>query len=110
MNEGEFISAIVSAADCLPHLGVGNIFVNGRNFGCDRHAFIDALPLERTGCDHVSGHYGEPDGLLIDTHGAGVIDSVWSLPEAAYQRIGPWAHLPGARLQYSRPGTALNSG
>ncbi|MGB4227434.1 MAG: DUF692 family multinuclear iron-containing protein [Candidatus Dechloromonas phosphoritropha] len=57
MNEGEFISAIVSAADCLPHLGIGNIFVNGRNFGCDRHAFIDALPLEHANVRGQAHYY-----------------------------------------------------
>jgi uncharacterized protein (UPF0276 family) len=47
-----------------------------------------ALPLERTCYVHVAGHYVEPDGLLIDTHGAEVIDPVWSLLETAYQQIG----------------------
>ena len=89
MNEGEFISSIVRAADCLLHLDVNNIYVNSRNFGFDALAFLDALPLERTGYVHVAGHSVEPDGMLIDTHGAGVIDPVWSLLEAAYQRIGP---------------------
>ena len=89
MSEGEFISSIVRAADCLLHLDVNNIYVNSRNFGFEALAFLDALPLDRTGYVHVAGHYVEPDGLLIDTHGAGVIDPVWSLLEAAYQRIGP---------------------
>jgi uncharacterized protein len=31
----------------------------------------------------------EPDGLLVDTHGAEVIDPVWSLLQAAYERCGP---------------------
>jgi uncharacterized protein (UPF0276 family) len=47
-----------------------------------------ALPLERTCYVHVAGHYVEPDGLLIDTHGTEVIDPVWSLLETAYQQIG----------------------
>ena len=89
MSEGEFISSIVRAADCLLHLDVNNIYVNSRNFGFEALAFLDALPLDRTGYVHVAGHFVEPDGLLIDTHGAGVIDPVWSLLEAAYQRIGP---------------------
>ncbi|MBK8891090.1 MAG: DUF692 domain-containing protein [Dechloromonas sp.] len=89
MSEGEFISSIVRAADCLLHLDVNNIYVNSRNFGFEALAFLDALPLERTGYVHVAGHSVEPDGMLIDTHGAGVIDPVWSLLEAAYQRIGP---------------------
>jgi uncharacterized protein len=89
MSEGEFIRSIVREADCLLHLDVNNIYVNCRNFGFDALAFLDELPLERTAYVHVAGHYVEPDGLLIDTHGAGVIDPVWSLLEAAYQRIGP---------------------
>ena len=91
MSEAEFIGAIVREADCLLHLDVNNIYVNSRNFGFDALAFLDALPLERTAYVHVAGHCVEPDGLLIDTHGAGVIDPVWSLLEAAYRRIGPVA-------------------
>ena len=88
MNESEFISAIVREADCLLHLDVNNIYVNSRNFDFDPLTFMNSLPLERTYYVHVAGHYVEPDGLLIDTHGAAVIDPVWSLLEAAYQRIG----------------------
>jgi hypothetical protein len=82
MSEGEFIGAIVREADCLLHLDVNNIYVNSRNFGFDTLAFLDALPLERTAYVHVAGHCVEPDGLLIDTHAAGVIDPVWSEPLA----------------------------
>lgn len=89
MSEAEFITAVVREADCLLHLDVNNIYVNSRNFGFETLAFLDTLPLERTAYVHVAGHYVEPDGLLIDTHGAAVIDPVWSLLEAAYQRIGP---------------------
>ncbi|MDE2442191.1 MAG: DUF692 domain-containing protein [Betaproteobacteria bacterium] len=88
MSEATFISAVVSEADCLFHLDVNNIYVNSRNFGFDALDFLHALPLERTCYVHVAGHYVEPDGLLIDTHGAAVIDPVWSLLAAAYRRIG----------------------
>ena len=88
MSESEFISAIVHEADCLLHLDVNNIYVNSRNFGFDPLAFMTALPLERTCYVHVAGHWVEPDGLLIDTHGAEVIDPVWGLLAAAYARIG----------------------
>ena len=88
MSESEFISAIVDEADCLLHLDVNNIYVNSRNFGFDPLAFMSALPLERTCYIHVAGHWVEPDGLLIDTHGAEVIDPVWGLLAAAYARIG----------------------
>lgn len=88
MSETDFISAIVREADCLLHLDVNNIYVNSCNFGFDPFAFMNALPLERTCYVHVAGHWVEPDGLLIDTHGAEVIDPVWTLLEAAYARIG----------------------
>ena len=88
MSEAEFISAIIREADCLLHLDVNNIYVNSQNFGFDPLAFMTALPLERTCYIHVAGHYVEPDGLLIDTHGAEVIDPVWSLLEAAYRHTG----------------------
>ncbi len=89
MSETEFIAAIIAEADCLLHLDVNNIYVNSRNFGFDPLAFMTALPLERTCYIHVAGHYTEPDGLLVDTHGAPVIDPVWSLLEEAYRRVGP---------------------
>ncbi len=88
MGEAEFISIVVAEADCALHLDVNNIYVNSRNFGFDAYAFLQALPLERTCYVHVAGHYVEPDGLVIDTHGAEVIDPVWALLAAAYERTG----------------------
>ena len=88
MSETEFIAAVVAKADCLLHLDVNNIYVNSRNFGFDPYAFLHALPLERTCYIHVAGHYLEEDGLLVDTHGADVIDPVWSLLAAAYEHTG----------------------
>lgn len=88
MSESEFIGAVLEEADCLLHLDVNNLYVNSRNFAFDPLTFLDALPLERVCYLHVAGHYREPDGLLIDTHGAPVIDPVWSLLEAVYARIG----------------------
>lgn len=88
MSEPEFISRIVHEADCLLHLDVNNIYVNSRNFSFDPATFMAALPLEKTCYIHVAGHYVEPDGLLVDTHGATVIDPVWQLLETAYQRTG----------------------
>lgn len=88
MSEAEFINAVIAEADCLLHLDVNNIHVNSVNHGYDALAFLDALPLERTCYIHIAGHYAEPDGFLVDTHGAEVIDPVWSLLDAAYARVG----------------------
>ena len=91
MSEPEFIRAVVEEADCLLHLDVNNIYVNSRNFAFDPAAYLRELPLERTAYIHVAGHYTEPDGVLVDTHGAEVIDPVWQLLELAYQHTGPVA-------------------
>ncbi|MEY2633273.1 MAG: hypothetical protein RIR00_1927 [Pseudomonadota bacterium] len=88
MDEAAFIRAVVEEADCLLHLDVNNIYVNSRNFGFDPLAFLQALPLERSCYVHVAGHYVADDGLIIDTHGADVIDPVWALLSAAYARTG----------------------
>lgn len=88
MSETEFIRAVVEAADCYLHLDVNNIYVNSRNFGFDAQAYLRALPLERVCYIHVAGHYTEADGLLIDTHGADVIDPVWQLLAEAYAHTG----------------------
>lgn len=89
MSEPEFIRAVVEEADCLLHLDVNNIYVNSCNFAFDPAAYLRALPLERTAYIHVAGHYTEPDGVLVDTHGAEVIDPVWQLLELAYRHTGP---------------------
>ncbi len=89
LNEIEFIRAVIEEADCLLHLDVNNIYVNSLNHGFDPSAFLRELPLERTCYVHVAGHYVEPDGLVVDTHGAPVIDPVWALLEEAYAICGP---------------------
>ena len=88
MSESDFIRAVIEEADCMLHLDVNNIYVNSRNHSFDPLAFMSSLPLERTCYMHMAGHYVEPDGLLVDTHGAAVIDPVWSLLDEAYARVG----------------------
>ncbi|MDP2827241.1 MAG: DUF692 domain-containing protein [Sulfuricellaceae bacterium] len=93
MSEIEFIRAVLDEADCLLHLDVNNIYVNSVNFGFDAQAFLRALPGERISYIHTAGHYREADDLLIDTHGAAVIDPVWALLEQAYQSFGVFPTL-----------------
>lgn len=88
ISESEFVGAVLREADCLLHLDVNNVHVNSRNFGFPADDFLAELPLERTCYIHIAGHHVEPDGLLIDTHGAPVIDPVWGLLEQTYARIG----------------------
>ena len=88
MDELAFIRAVLSEADCDLHLDVNNIYVNSVNHRYDPVAFIQALPTERIVYMHVAGHYREADDLIVDTHGADVIDPVWQLLDEAYRIHG----------------------
>lgn len=100
MSEEAFISAIVEETGCGLHLDINNVYVNSQNFQFDPQAYIDALPLSSVCYLHVAGHYVEDDGFLIDTHGATVIDPVWQLLEATFQRLSALADtLPPTCLE-----------
>ena len=88
MSEEAFIDAVVQEADCWLHLDVNNVYVNSVNFGYDPVAFLGRLPAERIIYMHMAGHYREDEDLIIDTHGADVIDPVWQLLDAAYDLFG----------------------
>jgi uncharacterized protein (UPF0276 family) len=89
MSELEFINAVCDKADCLLLLDVNNIHVNSVNHRYDPMAFLRGLPRERVAYIHVAGHHHEAADLIVDTHGAAVIDPVWNLLDAAYQHLGP---------------------
>lgn len=89
MSESEFINAVLAEADCELLLDVNNIYVNSINHGYDPYEFLHSLPLERASYIHIAGHYDEAEDLRVDTHGADVIDPVWALLDAAYERCGP---------------------
>ena len=89
MTELEFVNAVLEEADCGLLLDVNNAYVNGINHGYDPQAFISGLPAERIMYVHVAGHYDEAEDLKVDTHGADVIDPVWSLLAFAYEQFGP---------------------
>ncbi len=88
MEEIEFILAVLEKADCDLLLDINNIYVNSVNHGYDAETFINAMPGERIGYFHIAGHYNEDDDLIIDSHGADVIDPVWRLLNKAYERFG----------------------
>ncbi len=88
LTEAQFINAVVAESGCELLLDVNNIYVNSVNHGYDALDFLDTLPLDRARYIHVAGHFDEADDLKVDTHGADVIDPVWDLLEAAYQRVG----------------------
>ncbi|SDA25714.1 hypothetical protein SAMN05216315_12815 [Nitrosospira sp. Nsp18] len=88
MSEADFIRAVLIEADCDLHLDVNNVYVNSINHAYDPIEFIRAMPAERIVYMHMAGHYNEAENLIIDTHGADVIDPVWSLLEQTYHIHG----------------------
>jgi uncharacterized protein (UPF0276 family) len=88
LEEADFINAVLQEADCDLLLDVNNIYVNSINHDYDAEAFLLRLPAERIRYLHVAGHYQEAADLIVDTHGADVIDPVWQLLDKTYQRLG----------------------
>jgi uncharacterized protein (UPF0276 family) len=88
LREIDFINAVLETADCDLLLDVNNIYVNSVNHRYDAHEFLHALPASRVRYIHVAGHYREADDLIVDTHGAAVVDPVWALLDAAYAHAG----------------------
>lgn len=88
MSEIEFVNTVLEEADCYLHLDVNNIYVNSVNHKYDAEEFLYAMPGERIVYMHVAGHYQEAEDLLVDTHGAEVIDPVWHLLDKTYERFG----------------------
>ncbi len=93
MSEIEFINAVLEEADCDLLLDVNNIYVNSVNHGYDPTDFLKQLPAERITYAHIAGHYNEADDLIVDTHGADVIDPVWDILDQAYEHFGVFPTL-----------------
>ena len=88
MDEITFINEVLEEADCNLLLDVNNIYVNSVNHHYDPIKFLSALPGERIAYCHVAGHYNEAEDLIVDTHGADVIDPVWDILDKAYEFFG----------------------
>jgi uncharacterized protein len=89
LSELEFLTAVLQEADCDLLLDVNNIHVNSVNHRYDARAFLQALPRERVAYLHIAGHYNEAPDLIVDTHGAAVVEPVWELLAEAYRHVGP---------------------
>lgn len=88
LSEIEFLKAVLQEADCSLLLDVNNIYVNSVNHGYDALSFLQQIPGDRIQYLHVAGHYNEAEDLIVDTHGADVIDPVWSLLDETYRLFG----------------------
>ena len=93
MTEIDFLKAVLERADCGLLLDINNIHVNSVNHGYDAEAFLAAIPGERIVYAHMAGHHVEAPDLLVDTHGAPIVDPVWRLLDRAYERFGVFPTL-----------------
>jgi uncharacterized protein (UPF0276 family) len=78
IEEVEFLTSALELADCGLLLDVNNVYVNSINHNFNPYSYIDALPLERVVQIHIAGH-SRGEELLIDTHGADIIEPVYEL-------------------------------
>jgi hypothetical protein len=98
MSEPEFLSRVCEGADCGLVLDVNNAYVNAQNFAFDLTEWLRAAPLGRVVQLHVAGHewFDEADfvdgakgRIIVDTHGADVIDPVLALLGGVLRVTGP---------------------
>ncbi len=104
MTELEFTQAVLAKADCKLLLDVNNVYVNSVNHSYCPYDFIAQLPSERILYGHIAGHYNEADDLIVDTHGADVIEPVWQLLAHAYRCHGVFPTL--LERDFNIPSTA----
>ena len=92
MSEIEFLAAIARRTGCGLLLDINNVHVSCTNQQTDPYAYINAFPLELVGEIHLGGHDVQQDDtgapLLIDSHGAPVVDPVWQLYRHTIARGG----------------------
>jgi len=93
MSETDFLAEIVARTGCGLLLDVNNVFVSATNLGYSPQGYIDAYPTDAVGEIHLGGHDEDEDEtgapLLIDSHGAEVVDPVWGLLDYALAKSGP---------------------
>jgi hypothetical protein len=90
MSEAAFVGEVLERSGARLLLDVNNVWVNAHNDGTDPLDFLSHVPLDRVAAIHVAGHERFEDlGLVIDTHGADVIDPVLQLLSWVVERTGP---------------------
>jgi uncharacterized protein len=93
MTEVDFLAEIAHRTGCGLLLDVNNVYVSGINQNYDPVDYLDAFPLDLVGEIHLGGHDEDRDDhgqrLLIDSHGAPVVDPVWALYAQVIARGGP---------------------
>lgn len=96
-TETDFLAELARRTGCGLLLDVNNVFVSATNLQTDPRSYIDAFPMDAVGEIHLGGHDADEDDhgapLLIDSHGAPVVDPVWALYDYTLAKAGPRATL-----------------
>ncbi|KFE50600.1 DUF692 domain-containing protein [Pseudomonas syringae] len=89
-SEIDFLSELSIRTGCGLLLDVNNVHISAHNLALDAAAYIDAFPAQAIMEIHLAGHTVDPgnSSLLIDSHDAPIVDSVWSLYRRLIERIG----------------------
>lgn len=85
LSEAQFLSDVLEKADCGLLLDINNVYVNSINHKFDPYKFLDQIPIERTVQMHIAGH-NQGEEMVIDTHGAQVIEPVYELLQYVLER------------------------
>jgi uncharacterized protein len=93
LAEVDFLAEITRRTGCGLLLDVNNVYVSGINQNYAPEGYLDAFPLAQVGEIHLGGHDEDRDDqgrrLLIDSHGAEVVDPVWALYARVIAKVGP---------------------
>lgn len=79
MSEAEFLTSIVTKANCGILLDITNVYLNSKFHKFDPDEFIASIPLERVGQMHLAGFEPDAAGTIIDSHDAPVPKEVLDL-------------------------------
>ena len=92
-SEPDFLREVSHRTGCGLLLDVNNVFVSATNLTYDPRAYIADFALDKVGEIHLGGHDEDEDEhgapLLIDSHGAPVVDPVWALLDHTLALSGP---------------------
>lgn len=92
MSEVDFLRETVARTGCGLLLDVNNVHVSCHNLGLDAITYLDDFPHHAIGEIHIAGHEEDTalgGELLIDTHGAPIAETVWSLLDYTLALTGP---------------------
>ena len=89
ISELDFLNGILEESGCMLLLDINNVYVNSINHKYDPLRYLEGLPRDKIAYMHIAGHSQEDTDLIVDTHGANVIEPVWNLLKHAYKEFGP---------------------